>query len=243
MSLQAAIDAVRDESVERGTAELMTRRRVLASIERSPSRRVHALVAAVIATMFGASAFAWYARAPERATPVVVQEMTSDVATAEPIASPERVAVRVEPTADVEPAAAVEPAARVEAAVVTPVETEPPPRPEPRLAVEPHPEPRLAVEPQPSPQPDAELALYGTAHRLHFQQHDLVAAVDAWDRYLAAAPAGKLAPEARFNRLVALVRLQRWDDAAHALDAFDDPSFRPADLAKLRKLISSRRLR
>ena len=87
------------------------------------------------------------------------------------------------------------------------------------------------------------LALYATAHHLHFQKHDMASAIAAWDRYLAAAPAGKLAPEARYNRLVALVRLERWDDAARALDVISDATFRPADIAKLRALISSRQPR
>ncbi|HEY5950721.1 MAG TPA: hypothetical protein VIV40_34755, partial [Kofleriaceae bacterium] len=55
---------------------------------------------------------------------------------------------------------------------------------------------------------------------------------------LAAAPSGKLAPEALFNRLVALVRLSRWDEAQRALSSVDD-GFRAADLVKLRAIVSS----
>ena len=219
MNLQAAIDAVRDESLERGTAELMTRRRVLASVERSPSRRLHVVVAAVIASMFGASAFAWYARTPEpAAAPEIVGEANA-IAAVEPIAAPARVAVHVE---------------------VATIDTVEPTHIEPTVARVGMTDKAIAKS---EPAPDPELALYATAHRLHFQDRNLLAAADAWDRYLAVAPAGKLAPEARFNRLVALVRLERWDDAARALATFDDAAYRPADIAKLRSLVEARRPR
>jgi len=217
MNLQSAIQAARAESVERSVVERGTRRRVLASIERSPRRRIHAVVAAVIASMFGASAFAWYARAPQPRVepPPAIVEITPAVATSEPIA------VRVRSVAPValEPAALVEPPA---------VETQP------AVAVPPPAPPHVA-------QPDGLLALYAEAHHLHFQTHDMSAALEAWERYLLAAPNGTLAPEARFNRLVALVRLERWNEAATALAAFDsgDPTNRPADVAKLRAVVSS----
>ena len=217
MNLQSAIRAARAESLERNVVERATRGRVLASIERSPRRRIHAVVAAVIASMFGASAFAWYARAPQARIepPPAIIEVAPAVQASEPISERERT---VAPVA-IAPAALAEPPA---------VETQPA---------------ALALPPAPRhvAQPDGLLALYAEAHHLHFQAHDMAAALDAWDRYLVAAPNGTLAPEARFNRLVALVRLERWNEAATALAAFDsgDPTNRPDDVAKLRAVVSS----
>ena len=73
---------------------------------------------------------------------------------------------------------------------------------------------------------------------MHFVERDMARAVAAWDRYLAAMPAGQLAPEARFNRLVALVKLERWEDAARAIETVDASS-RPADIERLRAVISA----
>lgn len=60
-------------------------------------------------------------------------------------------------------------------------------------------------------------ALYADAHRLHFDARDHEGALRAWDAYLAAAPAGRLAPEARYNRGLCLVRLGRVAEARAAL--------------------------
>lgn len=228
MNLDAALEAVRAESGERSAGANITRSRVLASLERSPSRRLHAVIAAVIASMFGASAFAWYARAPETPAPIAIERVAAP--TIENAAPAERRVARVARPAErtVEPVDAVEavastPAVAPPSRAAAPVErvTSAPPAPEAATA-----------------QRDAELALYASAHELHFQARDMVAALDAWNRYLAVAPDGKLAPEARFNRIVALVRLSRYSDAARELDALGDSSFRAADLAKLRALVA-----
>ena len=42
----------------------------------------------------------------------------------------------------------------------------------------------------------------------------------AWDRYLAAAPNGSLAPEARYNRALALIRVNRRSEARVELEKF-----------------------
>lgn len=232
MNLDAALEAVRAESGERSAGANITRSRVLASLERSPSRRLHAVIAAVIASMFGASAFAWYARAPETPPPIAIERFAAP--TIENAAPAERRVARVAPPVEtaVEPVEAVD---AVEVVASAPAVAPPPPRaaaPVERVtSAPPAPEPATA-------QRDAELALYASAHELHFQARDMVAALDAWNRYLAVAPDGKLAPEARFNRIVALVRLSRYSDAARELDALGDSSFRAADLAKLRALVA-----
>jgi hypothetical protein len=63
-------------------------------------------------------------------------------------------------------------------------------------------------------------ALYAAAHRAHFVDRDPIAAIAAWDAYLRVAPDGLLAPEARYNRALALVRVGRHSEASAALRAF-----------------------
>ncbi len=60
-------------------------------------------------------------------------------------------------------------------------------------------------------------ALYADAHRLHFDARDHEGALRAWDAYLQAAPAGRLAPEARYNRGLCLLHLGRVAEARTAL--------------------------
>lgn len=63
----------------------------------------------------------------------------------------------------------------------------------------------------------AELAAYRHAHNLHFRGADPKAALAAWDAYLAKYPNGSLAPEARYDRALVLVKLARWSEARAAL--------------------------
>lgn len=84
--------------------------------------------------------------------------------------------------------------------------------------------PRAALAP-PAPSSsasDPHAALFAEAHRLHFTEHDPARALAAWDRYLDAAPNGRFAPEARYNRALALVRLGRRTEAQQELAAFSN---------------------
>ncbi len=72
----------------------------------------------------------------------------------------------------------------------------------------------------PEERADPTLALYRVAHTAHFVDHDPARALAAWDAYLAAAPNGTFAPEARYNRALSLVRLGRNSDAKTALEPF-----------------------
>jgi hypothetical protein len=64
------------------------------------------------------------------------------------------------------------------------------------------------------------VALFAEANRLHFIDKDPARALVAWDRYLAAAPNGRFAPEAHYNRALTLIRLGRKTEAASELSAF-----------------------
>lgn len=97
------------------------------------------------------------------------------------------------------------------------------------------PSPESAVAPvEAAPDPDA---LYRAAHRAHFVDRDPAAALVAWDRYLAAAPHGALAPEARYDRAIALIRLGRRDEAADALRPFANGEYGPYRQAEARALL------
>lgn len=74
----------------------------------------------------------------------------------------------------------------------------------------------------PSPSDAAADALYTRAHALHFQAHDDAAALAAWDAYLRAAPSGRYAVVARYNRAMCLARLGRAAEADAALRPFAD---------------------
>jgi hypothetical protein len=83
--------------------------------------------------------------------------------------------------------------------------------------------------------------LYERAHRAHFAGGDPAAALAAWDRYLAAAPRGRFALEARYNRAVALARLGRRDEAARALAPFAAGEFGGYRRAEAERLLRSLR--
>jgi TolA-binding protein len=67
---------------------------------------------------------------------------------------------------------------------------------------------------------DADGDLYRLAHDAHFKSHDYARALGAWEAYLRAAPGGRLATEARYNRAICLLRLGRDAEARQALEPF-----------------------
>ena len=87
-----------------------------------------------------------------------------------------------------------------------------------------------ADPPAPAPPPVKETIdpaedLYRAAHEAHFRGGNPSAAIAAWDKYLAAAPNGRFAPEARFNRAMALLRAGRRAEGLSALEPFANGSF------------------
>ncbi len=119
--------------------------------------------------------------------------------------------------------------------LVVPVPPAPAPRPEePAMTIDelpaaapsppraPSASPAGSVAPKPPPGPTAEESAYQRAHELHFTARDMTSALFAWERYLASYPDGRFAPEAAYNRAVALVHLRRFDEAKRALAPFAD---------------------
>jgi hypothetical protein len=100
--------------------------------------------------------------------------------------------------------------------------------PKPALEADPVAAAPVAAAPAPAPAvvtlapaPDtesADLALFRRAQRLHLNRDPK--ALAAWDDYLRVAGSGPLAPEARYNRALCLVRLGRKTEAKAALEPF-----------------------
>lgn len=67
--------------------------------------------------------------------------------------------------------------------------------------------------------------LYHRAHALHFQSANWSAARAAWDAYLAAAPSGRFATFAHYNRALCLLRLGQLTEARRVLSLFASGAF------------------
>jgi len=81
-----------------------------------------------------------------------------------------------------------------------------------------------------------ELTYYRVAHDAHFHGSNPAAALAAWDAYLARYPDGQLALEARYDRALMLIKLERWSDAEVALRPFASAqagSYRQSDAQRL----------
>jgi TolA-binding protein len=87
-----------------------------------------------------------------------------------------------------------------------------------------------------APAADAEEAAYRVAHEAHFVAHDPTRALSGWDAYLKAYPNGRFAPDAKYNRALTLIRLDRRDEARAALKPFADGTpggYRQSEARKL----------
>lgn len=139
---------------------------------------------------------------PESVEPVVVEVPTAEAPSPPPAPAPESTGAPSPPVAAARP-----PAIALASSPVQPSHASEPARePEPTVA-----SPSAA---------DPHAALFAEAHRLHFVERDPARALAAWDRYLAVAPNGRFAPEARYNRALSLVRLDRHAEARSELAAF-----------------------
>jgi TolA-binding protein len=111
------------------------------------------------------------------------------------------------------------PVAVTEPAPVTEPEAKPePPRAEPVVSAKP-----AASVPSAASSAafqDADGDLYSLAHEAHFTSHDYARALSGWNAYLKAAPGGRFATEARYNRAICLLRLGRDAEARQALTPF-----------------------
>jgi hypothetical protein len=90
-----------------------------------------------------------------------------------------------------------------------------------------------------APSRDPAFELYRVAHQAHFVGRDSERALAAWDAYLRAAPRGSFAMEARYNRGLCLVRLQRAAEARSALEPFAEGRYGGYRKAEAQRLIDA----
>lgn len=253
--LARAARALREETVGDDASARFTRSRIMASVhdERVKRRTRWAFLAPIAATFIAASAYG----AATGKTRAVVQSIThalgfhrNEPAPREPAQQPAARRRTVEPHVASTPAEPPAPPAPSTTAAV--VESASPdaatsavdstsgsePKPPRSRGVE-----GTAVAAAPRSLPDAGAAgadpsfeLYRVAHRAHFVERDYDRALGAWDAYLKASPNGALAPEARYNRALCLVRLHRSEEARVALKPFAEGrygTYRREDAQKL----------
>jgi hypothetical protein len=231
--LGRAAASLRDDTAPDGDGERrapaadQTLARVLGTVRRSRRRRRLVAMMAVQLAVAGVGLGAW-AAASGRLRPTLerlaerigLRPTTSPPAPTRPGRAARPVAPPLEAPA---PAAPVAPAA---APAQSPAPSAARPRP-PRLA-------RRASSPAPESTDD----LYRHAHQAHFQRRDWAAALDAWNRYLAAPEVGRFALEARYNRAIALLRLGRGPEAADALRPFAEGDYGGYRQAEARALLN-----
>ena len=241
--LAAATAALREHASEGDAPVETTRRRVLASVGERPRPRRWRVGLTVFAFALSGATLSWAAatgrldaaleRMGVRTAPS--RPARDDGQAPAPTASgPTRIAL----------AAAPEPSAPTPAPEASPPT---PDAPAPTLGAPapkaPAPRPHRRATPTPR-DPTADLAAYRQAHALHFRGGAPTAALAAWDAYLAAHPAGQFVAEARYNRAIALVRLDRIVDARAALAPFAEGrvegGYRQREATELRAALAGR---
>jgi len=213
--LKAATQALKEESTAEDADGRFTRARVMASLHQGRVKRRTRLAFLLPLAACLAGGTAWGAATGR--LPAMFQSIGQ--------------LVSYSSKAPAEPRAPQAPA--VPSAAPTPIEQVPPP---PRVS-EPAPEPQAAPVKAPQVAPpssgtgtaapssrgafqDTDGDLYRLAHEAHFARQDYAAALAGWDAYLRAAPGGRLATEARYNRAICLLRLGRDAEARRALEPF-----------------------
>ena len=237
--LREASRALRDSTVAGNDSERFTRARVMASLHQRRRRRGTrlALLVPLAAVLFGSTAFAAATGRLPRVLVAVADAVGVEVAADVDVAPP---------TAPVRRWVTARPAARAQRLVEA--------MPEASSVTAP---PSAEEAPDETAEDDAtaaaaggagakrrraardQLALYRRAHRAHFVQHEPAVALGAWEAYLRAAPGGRFAVEARYNRAMCLVRLGRTEAAREALAPFARGSFGGYRQEEARKLVEA----
>ena len=214
--LKEATRALREEAADEAADGRFTRARVMASLHQGKVQRRTRLAFILPLAACLAAGTAWGAvtgRLPAlfQAVAQVVGYSSQPSKLSEPKAS-RRAATKPQTT----PA--------VEAPVPAPIE----PMPEPLAGTKPD-STKAPATPAVNAMPsvsssasfqDTDGDLYRLAHEAHFTSHDYGRALAGWNAYLQAAPNGRFATEARYNRAICLLRLGRDAEARQALEPF-----------------------
>ena len=204
--LKAATRALQEETADASADGQFTRARVMASLHQGKVRRRTRLAFILPLAACLAAGTAW------------------GTATGRLPAAFRALSEVVSPTAKPAAPKKLQPAASRPAPAIPALEDKPAPEPQPEPTKV---EPQVSAKPAPSASSsaafqDADSDLYRLAHEAHFASHDYARALSAWDAYLKAAPRGRLATEARYNRAICLLRLGRDAEARQALEPFAD---------------------
>jgi TolA-binding protein len=218
--LKAATRALQDETADDGADGRFTRARVMASLHQGKVKRRTRLAFVLPIAACLAAGTAWGAATGR--LPAVFRAVGQFVGyssqPSEPKPAQHGTPVTKKP-APVAEAQVPPPPAEVPAAPVPVVETKPQPaKVEPQASAKAAPGSSAAFQ-------DADGDLYRLAHEAHFVNHDYARALSGWNAYLQAAPGGRLATEARYNRAICLLRLGRDAEARQALEPFASGKF------------------
>ena len=247
--LADAVSAARYRASEGASDGATTRLRLRESLAGGGARRKRRLtiIAAVIASLFGSTAFAFIAgwRPIGDESPSPQPALTTTPVPPSATSSPRTRARSTAASTTEPPAPAVERAAVVAPTAAAPTTVAPTTVAPPAPSSVPHAPTTRASAATTKPSIDdtrsGELAAYRVAHEAHFRGTDPARALGAWDAYLARYPDGQLAPEARYDRAVVLIKLRRIDEAKAALVPFASApvgSYRQREAAKLLAAIS-----
>ena len=208
--LKAATQALREETESESGDCRFTRARVMASLHQGKVKRRTRLAFILPIAACLAAGTAWGSATGRLPTlfHAFSEAMSLSSKPSEPqVASVPSAAVSRAPV----PEQALPPVAET-----PPVDAKPaPPRAEPAVSAKPAPSASSSGAFQ-----DSDGDLYRLAHEAHFTSHDYARALADWDAYLKAAPSGRFATEARYNRAICLLRLGRDAEAREALEPF-----------------------
>ena len=214
--LKAATRALNEETADDGADGRFTRARVMASLHQGTVKRRTRLAFILPIAACLAAGTAWGAatgRLP--AMFHAIGRVVGYSKSSEPKSAPGKLASsRATPAADPQ---AAPPPVNLATPAPAPVSDR---RPQPSK-VEPTPSTKATPALSSSAAfQDADGDLYRLAHEAHFADHDYARALAGWEAYLKAAPGGRLATEARYNRAICLLRLGRDEEARRALTPF-----------------------
>jgi TolA-binding protein len=219
--LEAATRALKEESEAAADDGRFTRARVMASLHQGKVKRRTRLAFVLPLAACLAGGTAWGAVTGR--LPAVFHALGQLVSYSPPAPSePQHTAPRAKASAAPPPEV---PAPPPQAAPVEAPQPAPPSAPAPSAKAAPEPAAASAAPATPATGSsaafhDTDGDLYRLAHEAHFGAHDYARALAGWDAYLRAAPGGRLATEARYNRAICLLRLGRNAEARKALEPF-----------------------